>query len=30
MTEGCNGGWGIFSGFFLEHYYTVDEKCAPY
>ena len=30
MTEGCNGGWGTHTGFFLEHFYTVDEDCAPY
>ena len=30
MTEGCKGGWGIFRGFFLESFYTVDESCAPY
>ena len=30
MTEGCNGGWGAFTGFFLENYYTVAEECAPY
>jgi cathepsin C len=30
MTEGCNGGWGAFKGFFLEQFYTVLESCAPY
>lgn len=30
MTEGCNGGWGTFTGFFLQNYYTVSESCAPY
>lgn len=30
MNEGCNGGWGMLSGFFLEAYYTTDEECAPY
>lgn len=30
MTEGCNGGWGVFQGFFLENFYTVLESCAPY
>lgn len=30
MTEGCNGGWGFFQGLWLEHYYSVEEECAPY
>lgn len=30
MTEGCHGGWGHLTGFFLEDYYTVSESCAPY
>lgn len=30
MTEGCHGGWGIFTGFFLENFYAVDASCAPY
>lgn len=30
MTEGCHGGWGIFTGFFLQSFYTVSESCAKY
>ena len=30
MTEGCHGGWGLFYGMFLESYYTVNERDAPY
>ena len=30
MNEGCHGGWGIFNGFFLESFYTVDYDAAPY
>lgn len=30
LTEGCNGGWGILGGFFMESFYTTTEKCAPY
>ena len=30
MTEGCNGGWAIFDGFFAEQGGIPTEKCAPY
>lgn len=30
MNEGCDGGWGIFHGFFAEQGHLVTEKCAPY
>ena len=30
MNEGCNGGWGIFNGFFAERGHLVAETCAPY
>ena len=30
MNEGCNGGWGIFNGMFLEDYYTISRSDAPY
>ena len=30
MNEGCDGGWGIFNGFFAERASLVSEKCAPY
>ena len=30
LTEGCHGGWGLLAGMFLESYWTVDERQAPY
>lgn len=30
MTEGCAGGWGYMLGLFMQHYYAVDDSCAPY
>lgn len=30
MNEGCDGGWGIFNGFFAENGHLVSEDCAPY
>lgn len=30
MTEGCEGGWAIFNGFFAENSNLVGESCAPY
>lgn len=30
MTEGCDGGWAIFDGFFAEQGGIPTEKCAPY
>ena len=30
LTEGCHGGWGILSSFWLESFYTVDESCSTY
>ena len=30
MNEGCEGGWPHTNGYFMEHGYMVDEKCAPY
>jgi len=30
MNEGCDGGWGIFNGFFAENGGLVAEDCAPY
>jgi len=30
MTEGCNGGWSMFVGFFAETFGLVSEECAPY
>jgi hypothetical protein len=30
LNEGCHGGWGLFSSFWLESFYTVDESCATY
>ena len=30
LTEGCEGGWSIFHGFFAENGYLVKENCAPY
>jgi len=30
LTEGCNGGWGVFNGYFAENAGLVLESCAPY
>jgi len=30
MNEGCDGGWGIFNGYFSEKGHMVTEECAPY
>lgn len=30
LTEGCDGGWAIFDGFFAEQGGIPTEKCAPY
>lgn len=30
MTEGCDGGWSQFHGFFHQSAYMVSEACAPY
>ena len=30
LNEGCEGGWGIFHGFFAEQGHMVTEECAPY
>lgn len=30
MTEGCDGGWGVFHGYFAEQGHLVSEQCAPY
>lgn len=29
-VEGCDGGWPILNGFFLEQYSAPLESCAPY
>lgn len=30
LTEGCDGGWSQFHGFFHQSAYMVSEACAPY
>ena len=30
MGEGCDGGWALFNGYFLEQAYVVADKCMPY
>ena len=30
MTEGCDGGWAQFHGFFHRSAHMVAEECAPY
>ena len=30
LNEGCDGGWGIMNGLFLERANLVKESCAPY
>ena len=30
LTEGCDGGWAIFDGFFAEQGGIPTEQCAPY
>lgn len=30
LTEGCDGGWSMFVGFFAESFGLVSEECAPY
>ena len=30
INEGCDGGWGIFNGYFSEKGHMVTEECAPY
>ena len=30
MTEGCDGGVGIFNGLLIENGHLVPESCAPY
>jgi len=30
FNEGCNGGWPILTGYFLEDFYLPLESCAPY
>lgn len=30
LNEGCDGGWGIFHGFFAEQGHLVADDCAPY
>lgn len=30
LSEGCDGGWAIFNGYFAEQAYVVADKCFPY
>ena len=30
LTEGCDGGWSMFVGFFAETFGLVSESCAAY
>lgn len=30
MNEGCEGGWAMFNGYFVENAHLVKEDCAPY